>query len=88
MAGGPTLSLTVEHVVSSAAERVVVDLAELSLIDASGIYAIGCAYGRLRGAGKEVVTRDPQPRVLRVLPLCGLNEWHERLERSSSPVLC
>jgi anti-sigma B factor antagonist len=87
VAGGPALSRAVEDVVSSAGERVVVDLAELSFIDASGIHALGRAYGRLRGEGKKVVMRDPQPRVLRLLQLCGINEWQEGLERSTSAVL-
>lgn len=56
-------------------QTVVVDLAELTFIDSSGIAALVAAKDRLRSAGRELVLTRPQPNVDRVLEMTGLEEW-------------
>ncbi len=54
---------------------VVVDLAELTFIDSSGIAALVAAKDRLGSTGRELVLTRPQPNVDRVLEMTGLEEW-------------
>jgi anti-anti-sigma factor len=56
-------------------QTVVVDLAELSFIDSSGIAALVAAKDRLQTAGRELLLTRPQPNVERVLEMTGLEEW-------------
>jgi anti-sigma B factor antagonist len=81
LAGAPTLCPLVDAVASPLGARVVLDLAQLAFVDASGIGAIERARDRLRGRGAQVIVRHPQPRVRRVLELCGLDGWLEGSEK-------
>jgi anti-sigma B factor antagonist len=56
-------------------QTVVVDLAELTFIDSSGIAALVAAKDRLQTAGRELVLTRPQANVDRVLEMTGLEEW-------------
>jgi len=56
-------------------QTVVVDLADLTFIDSSGIAALVTAKDRLEGTGRELVLTRPQPNVDRVLQMTGLEEW-------------
>jgi anti-anti-sigma factor len=52
---------------------VVVDLTELTFADSSLILDLAIVARRLRRTGRQMLLRDPQPQVLRVLEVVGLN---------------
>ena len=52
---------------------VVVDLTELTFADSSLILDLAIVARRLRRTGRKMLLRDPQPQVLRVLEVVGLN---------------
>jgi anti-sigma B factor antagonist len=68
----------VEALVEIAGSTLVVDLADLSFMDSSGIGALVGARKRIRakGLGELVVTR-PTPIVREVLEIVGLAPWIE-----------
>ena len=51
----------------------VVDLTELTFADSSLILDLAIVARRLRRTGRQMLLRDPQPQVLRVLEIVGLN---------------
>jgi anti-anti-sigma factor len=52
---------------------VVVDLTELTFADRSQILDLAIVARRLRRTGRQMLLRDPQPQVRRVLEVVGLN---------------
>jgi anti-anti-sigma factor len=64
---------------------VVVDLADLTFIDSSGIAALVAAKDRLESAGRELVLTRPQPNVDRVLEMTGLEQWISQWRPEWSP---
>jgi anti-anti-sigma factor len=52
---------------------VVVDLTELTFADSSLILDLAIVARRLRRTGRQMILRDPQPQVLRVLEVVGLH---------------
>jgi anti-anti-sigma factor len=52
---------------------VVVDLTELTFADSSLILDLAIVARRLRRTGRQMLLREPQPQVLRVLEVVGLN---------------
>jgi anti-sigma B factor antagonist len=54
------------------ATPIVVDLAGVDFIDSSGVSLLVEAKQRADAAGKELVLRQPTPRVMRVLEVTGL----------------
>ncbi len=59
-----------------AESRMRVDLGELDFLDSSGLRALMNLDLR-NGAGERVTLCAPQPHVLRLLEMCGLNERFE-----------
>lgn len=51
----------------------VVDLTELTFADSSLILDLAIVARRLRRTGRVMRLRDPQPQVLRVIEVVGLN---------------
>ena len=84
LAGVPTLSWALSHVEGVTGDRVVLDVSDLSFIDASGVRAVAQARARLRRRGAEVIVRHPQPPVRRAFGLCG---FEDRLEPSDEATL-
>jgi anti-anti-sigma factor len=60
--------------------RVVVDLAEVTFLDSSGMGALVVARKRLLDLGGDLVVRAPQPHVRHVLEVTGLTELLEDAE--------
>jgi anti-anti-sigma factor len=52
---------------------VVVDLTELTFADSSLILDLAIVARRLRRTGRIMLLRDPQPQVMRVIDVVGLN---------------
>ncbi|MDY7104003.1 MAG: STAS domain-containing protein [Actinomycetota bacterium] len=50
-----------------------IDLSAVDLVDSTGIGCLIGALRRVRQAGGDVALRDPRPRVLDLLELCGLD---------------
>jgi len=62
---------------------IVVDVAELDFMDASGLGAIGPMSSRLRGSDGVLTIRSPSPMVRRLLDITGMGDLIER--RSPDP---
>ena len=57
--------------------RVVVDLAQTSFLDSSGVAVLVATWNRLLEAGGEFGVRNPQDNVRAVLDICRLSDWIE-----------
>jgi len=57
--------------------RVVVDLAQTSFLDSSGIAVLVATWNRLLEAGGEFGVRNPRDNVRAVLDICRLSDWIE-----------
>jgi anti-anti-sigma factor len=55
--------------------HVIVDLAGVTFLDASGIGALASDSARLHRCGGSLVLRDPKPAVRRVIEQVGLASW-------------
>ena len=54
---------------------VVVDLADLSFMDSSGISCLVVAKTRMDDEGRTLILTRPQPRVEEALDIVGLADW-------------
>lgn len=70
----PDLSALVDAVIGQGYQSVVLDMAELAFMDASGLRVIADGASRLRPSGGEVVLRSPPPIVQRILDITRLTE--------------
>jgi anti-sigma B factor antagonist len=64
-----------DRLVEIAGSTVVVDLANLSFMDSSGIGALIRARQRMAVDGDSLLLSRPQPNVFRVLEITGLADW-------------
>lgn len=64
-----------EHLTGPPGSLVVVDLAGLTFIDSSGLGAIHAARRKAIEDGGNLVVCRPNPAVLRVLEITGLDMW-------------
>lgn len=64
-----------ERLVDTAGSTVVVDLADLSFMDSSGISALVMARNRMAENGDSLILSRPQAMVFRVLETVGLADW-------------
>lgn len=74
MAGGPVLEsamLQREDLSGDVAQPLVIDLADVSFIDSSGLRSLLGASRRARGRGTDVVLRRVGPEVARLLDITG-----------------
>jgi anti-sigma B factor antagonist len=67
-----------EEAVKTHPSEIVVDMAELTFIDSSGLNALIFAERMLRENGGHLVLSDPPRSALRVLEVSGLNEVFRR----------
>lgn len=70
----PELGALVDVVIGQGYQSVVLDMAELAFMDASGLRVIADGASRLRPSGGEVVLRSPPPIVQRILDITRLTE--------------
>ena len=70
----PELGALVDAVIGQGYQSVVLDMAELAFMDASGLRVIADGASRLRPSGGEVVLRSPPPIVQRILDITRLTE--------------
>lgn len=68
----PLLDEPVREAVESSSPRVVVDLSQADYLDSTGLAVLVSAHKQLLAAGRSLVLRTSQPRVLRLLGLAGL----------------
>jgi anti-anti-sigma regulatory factor len=52
---------------------VIVDLSELDFADSSLMFDLAILAQRLRTRGRALQIRDPQPQIVRLIELIGLN---------------
>lgn len=77
LAGAPVLRRALDALTRTPGERLVLDVSQLTFIDASGIRAVARVRARLLDEGADAVVRHPQPAVRRTLELCDLGGWLE-----------
>jgi anti-anti-sigma factor len=69
----PGLRARLESLVAEGSSRVVVDLAGVNFIDSTAMGALVRGLKLARAAGGDLVLKDPQAPVIRVLKLTGLD---------------
>jgi len=80
LATAPMLSDALFSAIREGRRRIVIDLAGLTFMDASGVHAIAVARrAQLEGAG-ELVLRRPEANVRRLLDILDLDHWLEPQE--------
>jgi len=71
----PDLQARIDDLVADVAvTRVVLDLAQVSFLDSSGLRVLVAANEALRARTAELVLRGPDPNVRRVLEVTGLTD--------------
>lgn len=70
---GPALRDVLRDALAAGPSQLVIDMAEVSFIDSSGLSVIIAAYKRAQDSGIDLVLRGPTPRVVRLLEMTGLN---------------
>jgi anti-sigma B factor antagonist len=75
MAGGPALEAAILQ--CEEAQRLVIDLADVSFIDSSGLRTLLGASRRARTRGADVVLRSVGPEVIRLLDITGTTSQFE-----------
>jgi anti-sigma B factor antagonist len=70
---GPALRDVLKDALASGSGEVVIDMADVSFIDSSGLSVIIGAHKRAEDSGIDLVLRNPTARVVRLLELTGLN---------------
>ena len=78
IATAPELAAELDRLLAADQRVVVLELAELSFLDCSGMRPMRTALGALRCRGGALVIRHPQPLVERALRLAGLAEALDR----------
>jgi anti-sigma B factor antagonist len=74
VATSPALKDELYRMLDQGQQRVVVDLAEMSFIDSSGLGVLVGTLKRAREQGGEVVLRSMQPSARKVVEITGLTE--------------
>jgi anti-sigma B factor antagonist len=64
-----------DRLIEIAGSTVVVDLAELSFMDSTGLSALVVAKNRMESDGDVLMLTRPRPNVRRVLEITGLADW-------------
>jgi anti-sigma B factor antagonist len=73
LASAPDLAQLAEELVRNGAGNIIVDAQRLSFCDSSGLRILVSIANDLRPTGGRVAILNPQPIVLRVLELTGLD---------------
>jgi anti-sigma B factor antagonist len=73
LASAPDLAELAEELVRNGADNIIVDAQRLSFCDSSGLRILVSIANDLRPTGGRVAILNPQPIVLRVLELTGLD---------------
>ena len=73
MACGPLLWRCLAEAIPDTARRLVVDLSGTTFIDSTGMALFVRAREQLRHRGAELILRNPQPSVRKVLSITGLD---------------
>jgi len=78
MLTAPTLASVLDSLFDAGRRDIVVDLAELEFMDASGLRLIGPMSARLHDSGGALTIRSPSPMVLQLLDIAGMGDVIER----------
>jgi anti-anti-sigma factor len=72
LATAPELQARLGSVAEGTNSDVMLDLAQLTFLDSTGLHAIATLYERLRTESRTLRVCEPSPRVRRVLELSGM----------------
>jgi len=73
MAAAPVFRERLTAVIESNGDDVVVDLADVSFMDSSGLVVLVEAHQKLESASRKLLIARPSPAVTRVLEVTGLD---------------
>ena len=77
MSSAPLLTRELENVESHRPKEIVLDLAELSFMDVTGLRTILDAARRARKMGSSMVIANPLPHIIRLLELTAIDQTLE-----------
>jgi anti-anti-sigma factor len=77
MSCAPLLMRELEAAESHHPKQILLDLAELSFMDVTGLRTILDAARRARRAGSQVVIANPRPHIIRLLELTAIDQTLE-----------
>ena len=86
MSSAPILKRELEAVETHHPKEIVLDLAELSFMDVTGLRTILDAARRARRVGSAVVIANPLPHIIRLLELTAIDQSLQVLGRPLAPV--
>jgi anti-anti-sigma factor len=86
MSSAPLLTRELEAVESHHPKEILLDLADLSFMDVTGLRTILDAARRARRVDSSVVIANPLPHIVRLLELTAIDQTLEVLGRPLSPV--
>lgn len=72
---GDALGEVLRGAVDAKPTRVVVDLAQVSFLDSTGIHVLLTASQSAADGGCTLVVRNPSDMIMRVLTICGVDEY-------------
>ncbi len=88
MLTAPTFASVLDSLFETGRRDIVVDVAELEFMDASGLRAIGPMSARLHASGGALTIRSPSPMVRKLLDITAMGDLIERgLPDPKSPTL-
>jgi anti-sigma B factor antagonist len=68
------LAAALRHAATPPADRIVVDLSDVSFLDSTGIRTLIVGWRHAADQGMSLALRNPRPRVLKVLRLTGVDQ--------------
>ena len=86
MSSAPILTRALDRVAGLHPKRIVLDLAELSFMDVTGLRAILDAARRARREDARVVIANPLPHIVRLLELTAIDQSLEVIGRPLASV--
>ena len=86
MSSAPILTRELEAAERRRPDRIVLDLAELTFMDVSGLRTILDAARRARSYGGSVVIENPLPHIIRLLELTAIDQTLQVLGRPLASV--
>jgi anti-sigma B factor antagonist len=86
MSSAPQLTRELEAVEANHPKEILLDLAELSFMDVSGLRTILDAARRGRRVGTAIVIANPMPHILRLLELTAIDQTLQVQGRPLAPV--
>jgi anti-sigma B factor antagonist len=87
LASAEVLRSHLDRAIAGSWSVIVLDLAEVTFIDVTGVKPIRAAIKELRETSRQLLVVNPSPRIARTLKLLGLADWVVPVEQLPTPLL-